>query len=142
MNAEDCSIWNDADATGEVREKIASLLERDSIPGAAVAIVADGRSCSFAIGSRDHDPESTTPLDPDARFPIYSITKTFIATAVLRLIESGNLVLDESVRDILPGISLDPAITLRQTLRHTAGLPDYGGMPAYSEDLKRSPGSP
>lgn len=123
-----------------VEHLVNEILALEETPGASIAVIVDGQSWSTAVGSRDLD--GSFPLEPDARFPIYSITKTFIATAVLRLVESGNLVLDESVRAILPGISLDPAITLCQILSHTAGLPDYGRMPAYSEDLKRSPGSP
>ncbi len=142
MSAEDRSIWNHADASGEIRERIASILVRNSIPGAAIAIVADGRSCSFAIGSRDQDPEHPTPLDPDAIFPIYSITKTFIATAILRLAEMDRISLDGAVHDLLPELSLDPAITIRHVLRHTSGLPDYGGIPDYHHDLRKSPGTP
>ncbi len=48
----------------------------------------------------------------------------------------------ESVHSILPWIPLDPAITLRQVLNRTSGLPDYGGMPAYGEGLRRSPETP
>ncbi|MGI8482653.1 MAG: serine hydrolase domain-containing protein, partial [Thermomicrobiales bacterium] len=123
MNAEDGdrSIWNDAEATEEIREKIADILDRDSIRGATIAIVADGHACSFAIGSRDDDPNNTTPLDPGALSPIYSITKMFIASAILRLVESGVMSLVESVHSILPWIPLDPAITLRQVLNHTSG---------------------
>lgn len=55
--------------------------------------------------------------------PWWSFTKTVLAAAALRLVEAGALDLDAGQ----PGA----AYTLRQLLRHEAGLPDYGELPAY-----------
>lgn len=57
--------------------------------------------------------------------PWWSFTKTLIAVAALRLAEAGRLDLDAR----LP----KRPYTLRQVLRHRAGLPDYGALPAYRE---------
>jgi D-alanyl-D-alanine carboxypeptidase len=61
--------------------------------------------------------------DPSAIFPWWSFTKTVIAAAALRLAEDGRLSLDET----LPG----RGFTLGQLLQHTAGVPNYGGLPEY-----------
>lgn len=61
--------------------------------------------------------------DPDAIFPWWSFTKTVIAAAALRLAEEGRLSLDETLRD--------RPHTLGQLLQHTAGVPNYGGLPEY-----------
>lgn len=58
-----------------------------------------------------------------ARVPWWSVTKPLIAAAALRLVERRRLDLDAR----LPG----RGFTLRQALRHRAGLADYGGLPAY-----------
>lgn len=65
--------------------------------------------------------------------PWWSFTKTALATALLRLSESGRIDLDEAV----PGKPFTPA----QLLRHEAGLPDYGELVAYHADVAagRSP---
>jgi CubicO group peptidase (beta-lactamase class C family) len=63
--------------------------------------------------------------DGDAPLPWWSFTKTVIATAALRLVSQGRLDLDAPVHG--------RAFSLRQLLRHRAGLPDYGGLPAYHE---------
>jgi CubicO group peptidase (beta-lactamase class C family) len=57
--------------------------------------------------------------------PWWSFTKTIIAAAALTLVRDGVLQLDAR----LPG----GAWTLRQLLQHTAGLGDYGDLPAYHD---------
>jgi CubicO group peptidase (beta-lactamase class C family) len=59
--------------------------------------------------------------------PWWSVTKMALATAALRLVEKGALSLDEPIAD--------GGFTLRQLLRHEAGLPDYGALPQYHADV-------
>ncbi len=61
--------------------------------------------------------------------PWWSVTKTCIAAAALILAERGKLALDEK----LPG----RAFTLRQLLRHDAGLRDYAELPEYFKAVDR-----
>lgn len=63
------------------------------------------------------------------RVPWWSLTKTLIAAAALRLAETGRLDLDRRLRG--------RAFTLRQLLRHRAGLADYGGLPEYHAAVAR-----
>jgi D-alanyl-D-alanine carboxypeptidase len=71
---------------------------------------------------------------PDARFRIASITKTFVATVVLQLVEEGRLELDDPLSAFadLPGTE---GITIRHLLGHTSGLPDYGLSAGIGERL-------
>jgi CubicO group peptidase (beta-lactamase class C family) len=59
--------------------------------------------------------------------PWWSFTKTVLAIACLRLVESGLLVLDEPMAG--------ERFNLRQLLRHEDGLPDYGLVSRYHEDV-------
>lgn len=59
----------------------------------------------------------------DVVVPWWSFTKTLIAVAVMRLVEAGEIDLDAEVDG--------RGFTIRQILRHEAGLPDYGGLAAY-----------
>ena len=72
---------------------------------------------------------TATPTSAWAVVPWWSFGKTLIAAASLRLAEAGKLDLDAC----LP----KRPYTLRQILRHRAGLPDYGGLPAYVEAIAR-----
>lgn len=74
---------------------------------------------------------------PDASFVLYSVTKTYLATIALRLVERGILALDQPIARWLPHAPRAAEITLRQLLRHASGLPDYGGLPAYHAAVRR-----
>ncbi|MFQ6396027.1 serine hydrolase [Nocardia sp. KC 131] len=44
------------------------------------------------------------PLDTDVHFRIGSVTKTFVATVVMRLVDKGRIQLDGSIAEQLPGL--------------------------------------
>ncbi|MBA1191267.1 beta-lactamase family protein [Pseudomonas entomophila] len=60
---------------------------------------------------------------PDVRVPWWSVTKTVLAATALSLVRDGLTTLDAPVAGW--------PFTLRQLLRHEAGLADYGELPAY-----------
>lgn len=120
-----------------------TLVEQHGIPGATLAVCSADGTVTRSIGWRDH--ARTIRLGAKARFPIYSITKTMIATIILQLAEDGAFTLDTPLRELVDQAAaewLDPPITLRQTLNHTAGLPDYGPTSAYREALRAHPEHP
>src|SRR5690606_23315794 len=95
-----------------VREIVEPLLAESGVPGATVAAVVDGQPVlKAAFGSADLG--GTSPLDPDARFYIYSITKTLTAIATLQLAEQGRLNLDVPVQAYLPDLALVEPVTVR-----------------------------
>ncbi|MEO6708817.1 MAG: serine hydrolase domain-containing protein, partial [Planctomycetota bacterium] len=64
------------------------------------------------------------PNDANTLFEIASMTKSFTATAVVKLAQQGALALDDSIADRLPGVPPHSSkITLRHLLSHTAGIP-------------------
>lgn len=101
-------------------------------PGELVTVLAPGTDVSAAGGSYEI---GGAPLDADASFRIASVTKTFTAAAVLRLVEQGSLSLDdtlvtagtpEGLLGLLraDGYAVD-TITVAQVLNHSSGLFDY-----------------
>ena len=62
--------------------------------------------------------------DPAARYPIYSVTKTAVAAAVLLLAREGAVELD----------------SVRSLLDHTSGIRDYGSLPEYHAAVRTRPG--
>lgn len=112
-------------------EKLSRVLEeimtRWGVPGLGVGIVQDGEIV-YARGFGVQSLETGVPVTPDSLFCVASITKCFVATAVMQLVEQGRLNLDAPLIQYLPDFRLDderyPHITLRQMLSHTSGMPD------------------
>lgn len=69
---------------------------------------------------------SGQPETVGARFRVGSVTKTFVATALLQLVEDGRLRLSDPVSRWLPGlVPGGQAISVRMLLNHTSGIFDY-----------------
>jgi D-alanyl-D-alanine carboxypeptidase len=69
---------------------------------------------------------TSRPVPVGGRFRIGSVTKTFVATMVLKLVEQSRLRLDDRVEQWLPGaITNGDRITLRNLLQHTSGVFDF-----------------
>lgn len=112
-----------------------------SIPvHSAIAMVKDPERHYTWTGSAGlADPDANEAMTDEHRFRIASVTKPMTAVLILRLMEEGLLELDSSVWYYLgdeSNIDFDSlhtigdnsygrAITLRQLLSHTGGLPDY-----------------
>jgi D-alanyl-D-alanine carboxypeptidase len=71
-------------------------------------------------------PGSTEPPSGDESFRIGSITKTFVATTILQLVDEGRIELDRPIGTYPPDVVPNGTnITVRQILNHTSGLYDY-----------------
>jgi D-alanyl-D-alanine carboxypeptidase len=98
------------------------------VPG-IIARVQDGREIRLAAAGVA-DLATGAALQPQARFRVGSISKTFVATVVLQLVGERRLALDEPVARWLPGLLADGnRITVRELLNHTSGLFDYTADP-------------
>jgi CubicO group peptidase (beta-lactamase class C family) len=87
------------------------------VPGASLAVLADGEVTALATGvlHKGTGVAATT----DSLFQIGSITKVYTATVLLRLVDQGLASLDTPVVEILPEFRVaDPEVSRRVTLRH------------------------
>jgi CubicO group peptidase (beta-lactamase class C family) len=88
-----------------------------------VAIIVDGRiAYAEAFGKVLSPARAATRSD---RYQVGSISKEFLATALLMLQEDGKLSLDDPVGRYLPELDTAKNVTLRQLLSHTSGIRDY-----------------
>ena len=120
---------------------IEKQMRRLSIPGASFAIVAGDQivHCQ-GLGQARPGGEAPTPQTP---FFIGSLTKSITATAVMQLVEAGQIVLDAPVQRYLPWFLVADAkesaqMTVRHLLNQTSGLPMSAGMVTL-RDFDRSP---
>ncbi|MFI1014950.1 serine hydrolase domain-containing protein [Streptomyces sp. NPDC020965] len=92
-------------------------------PGAMVRVSGPDGVRTEALGVRDK--VTGAAMDPQARFRIGSVTKTFSAVVLLQLVGEGRVSLDAPVVQYLPGLLPDERITVRHLLTHRSGLADY-----------------
>lgn len=86
-----------------------------------------------ATATAVHDSDGLHVAGPTAPTPVFSVTKLFVATAVLRLTETAELDLDAEAAH---------GATVRELLGHQGGLPDYATTPAYLDAVAAAPGNP
>lgn len=118
-------------------DAIFASLKSSDAPGAAVLVVHDGKAV-FRRGYGVTDLRTRRPIDAQTDFRLASFTKQFTATCIMLLVHDGKLRYDDHLTDIFPEFpDYGKAITIRNLLNHTSGLPDY-------EDLltKQYPNTP
>ncbi len=105
------------------------------MPG-TFAEVRDGRH-RWRGASGVADVGTGRPVRPGFQHRVGSVTKTFVATAVLQLVGEKRLALDAPVTRYLPGLA-PPGVTVRMLLNHTSGIGDYDTVLITSpEDFER-----
>lgn len=123
----------------EVQERLQGLLQElmEEKPAKyAVAAVENGNGSFRWTGAAGQAQPDGTPMAPDTPFWMASVTKLYIAAAILKLHEQGRLSLEQAMVDYLPenlaaglhqmqGVDYTPRITVRNLLEHSSGLPDY-----------------
>lgn len=71
---------------------------------------------------------------------IASIAKAFNGAVALRLVQKGTIGLDDTIGEWLPDMSTSwSAVTVRQMLNHTSGLPDYTKSEGFVEQAENDP---
>jgi CubicO group peptidase (beta-lactamase class C family) len=119
---------------------IESQMSRHGIPGVALALIEDGK-VTYTQGYGDAG--AGRPMTADTPMRIASISKSFTAVAVLRMVEQGRIELDEPVTTYLPWFEVaepgvSQSITIRHLLNHTSGLYDLGYRRVLAPDTSLS----
>ncbi|TQL96912.1 D-alanyl-D-alanine carboxypeptidase [Actinoallomurus bryophytorum] len=101
-----------------------SGLPNATVTGALINVTGSAGQWSGTSGVRDV--KSGKPVAADGNFRVGSISKVFTAVVVLQLAAEHEIDLDRSVQHYMPGLlpASIPAITVRELLNHTSGLPD------------------
>lgn len=105
-------------------EYIARHMNENGAPGITVAL-ADRKGLIRTTQYGFADLKARMPVKPDTLFEIGSISKSFVAIAVVQLSEEGKLDLQKPVKDYLPWLKVDSSyapFTTHHLLSHTSGL--------------------
>ncbi|MBD3920388.1 beta-lactamase family protein [Paenibacillus sp. PR3] len=133
-------IQSNPDLAGQLHEMLTEFATQEQMPGLSVGIVKDNRVW-FVGEYGTADLSTCTPVERSTLFHQASVSKTFVASAVMQLVERRQVDLDAPVSQYLPYFTIDDEryyrITVRQLLNHNSGMPDeddYGwGRPEYDE---------
>jgi CubicO group peptidase (beta-lactamase class C family) len=111
----------------------------NGIPSIAIAVAKHGAIVhEAAFGFADANRRATVHTP----YPLASVTKPFVATAIMMLAERKRVELDQPASPYAGGwVPATDRYTLRQLLNHTSGLPTYAtirwsGEPSPSHDLR------
>ncbi|MFF0184395.1 serine hydrolase domain-containing protein [Streptomyces sp. NPDC005244] len=122
-----------------LREQLDGLVRSPGGPPGVIAVLrrnGDTRVVRAGVA----DLESGRPISPDDHMRIASTAKAFSGAVALRLVDKGALRLDDTIGRRLPSLPKKwHAVTLRQLLNHTSGLPDYTRSPEFIKILTADP---
>ncbi len=129
--------------------EIHKIMKTFDVVGLSVAVVKDGKlvyNHSFGL----QDIKNNSALKDDNIFRIASISKSFSATSIMQLAETGKLSLDDDVSNLIGFKVRNPkypekVITLKMVLSHTSSINDVQGYfnldvinPAKNADWSKS----
>ncbi|WP_051298791.1 serine hydrolase domain-containing protein [Arthrobacter castelli] len=146
MHNDEPRAWRSA-----IRDVLTEAVADGLTPSAVCAVARDGRriepvvvgdAVRYGPDGVELAPAARVPASPATVYDIASITKVFTAVTILTLVRDGVLGLDEPVFGRLAAFSAGAkrAITVRQLLTHTSGLPAEwedvpGGQPFDRSEL-------
>ena len=138
----------------EVDAEVQKQMERERVPGLALALIQEGRPVYVkSHGSRSV--EENKPLETDTVMYAASLTKLAFAYMVMQLVDEKKVDLDKPIASYLPKplpdypkyaeLSADArwkSLTPRMLLNHTPGFPNFRFLtPDEKLDFKFDPGS-
>ncbi|HKX33476.1 MAG TPA: serine hydrolase [Blastocatellia bacterium] len=116
------SVATVAARADQVDDYVKAELKRQHVPGASIAVIKDGKVIK-AEGYGLANVELNVPARPETVYKIGSVSKQFIATGIMLLVQDGRLSLDDKISRFLEGAPATwSEITIRHLLTHTSGL--------------------
>ncbi|MEU6974038.1 serine hydrolase domain-containing protein [Kitasatospora aureofaciens] len=109
--------------TGRLDDAIQRVQKQTGVPGISVGIITPSGTYQKSFGVADKS--ANTPMDPGLYSRIGSESKTYTATAVLRLVDQGKVGLDDPISKYVDGVPGGDGITVRQLGEMRSGLFPY-----------------
>jgi CubicO group peptidase (beta-lactamase class C family) len=121
----------------ELQQAMKEVLDKEHVPGAGVALVANG-ALLWCGGIGKADLAANRSITCDTEFRVGSISKTFVALALLKLQEEEKINLYARLQDVAPEIPFTNPweathpVRLVNLLEHTAGFDDMEFSEVYN----------
>jgi len=125
----------DADVQRGLRQLVAA---KGGPPGAVATLYRDGKLTVLRAGRADVKRRGAPTASQHMR--IASVAKAFSGAVALHLVQEGRLSLDDTIGQRLTGMPAAwSAVTVRQMLHHTSGLPDYTRSDGFAKQATTNP---
>lgn len=127
--------------TSDVEARLLTVMDELGIPGAAIGIVTpesvEPRYLELGVANL----ETSQPIAADMHFRIASVTKTFVATVILQLVDEQQLSLEDTIADILTDLRVPNTdiVTIRNLLSMRSGLPQLSDSTEYVKTILTEP---
>ena len=106
----------------KVDDYVKAEMQRQHVPAVSLAVIKDGKIIK-AEGYGFANVELNVPARPETVYKIGSVSKQFIASGIMLLIQEGRVSLDDNISKFLEGTpDTWKPITVRHLLTHTSGL--------------------
>ncbi|TVX94368.1 serine hydrolase [Paenibacillus agilis] len=106
---------------------INDFVVKESVPGLAIGVVYN-KETIYTKGFGVKNVDTKEPVNERSLFHMASVSKTFVSTGIMQLVEQGKLDLDAAVIEYIPYFQVQDdrydRITIRQMLSHVSGIPD------------------
>ena len=127
--------------TGELSQLVQGAVEGAGVTGLSVALV-DDQEIVWSEGFGYADKAEGVEATPETVYQVASISKLFTATAIMQLVEEGEIDIDQPLQTYVPEFSINSRfpeagpITPRDVMTHHSGLPSdwLNGMFAFGDD--------
>ena len=123
----------------DLQKAMKAAIDKAHLPGAGVALVSNGELL-WCGGFGKADLASGRDITCDTEFRVGSISKSFVALALLKLQEEGKINLEARLQDVAPEVpvnnrweSTNP-VRIVNLLEHTAGFDDMEAAEIYNFD--------
>src|SRR6266480_1315863 len=121
----------------ELKKAMKDVLDKEHVPGAGIALIANGEVL-WCGGIGQADIAANRAVSCDTEFRVGSISKTFVALALLKLQEEGKINLYARLQDVAPEIPFKNRweathpVRIVNLLEHTAGFDDMEPSEVYN----------
>ena len=137
-----CNSSNSAQFSDETIQKFKAAVQEQmaahNIPGVVLGVWQPGKGNYLeAFGVKNI--ETGEPMETHLQYRVGSITKTFISTVILQLVDEGLISLDDTVDAYVPQIPNADQITIRMVNNHTSGIANYLFVGDFYNEVQQQP---
>jgi CubicO group peptidase (beta-lactamase class C family) len=131
---------HDEDGRARLVERVSEIVRAAGVAGASVALVTRDGVWARGVGLASR--ADARPMTQDTLLRVGSISKSFVALAVMRLVERGRLRLEGRVRDLVPAVAVanrweaTHPLTVAHLLEHTGGFDEMRFNEVFAPDQR------